>query len=658
MKARFAWRLCLHLGLVLGLLLGLFPPGQAAPVKPGASPLDLQLDRQYQNLQALQTLDRRAAGVQAQARALQADSPGLSEQSRALLQRAQDLGVRLEDLQSSSACVQALHQAQQALNARLKAWQAALQSSQQAVQAVAAVAPEGLAEAGRRSDQAFDQRQAAEQGLALARETWGKALGQCRSQLAQSDAAVQDLLGSSLSLRVRALAMAESAQALQTQTQALLREARQPGTPTLAGYKPAPQQWPSGDGLSNLLQALSAQPLPDRLGLLEADGLGLAELNRQLQILAQLQSLLPRLQDAASYARMADAGEGAEAEAARAEMQALSERSQRAQQDLDRALQAMQTQMQSLPSLLQRLSQTQQTLAAQLQLLNDKLPAAQQQALQTAAQVGLLVPPLQTALQLAKAQAQRAWERSYLARFGHPPDEGVAAGAAPPPAPAPAPSPKGPTAAVQPPSLAGHAYQFFKELGSERGGFGAYSYVLLHSGSDLLKPDVAKRYAHVLAVLQREREASTVAASEAAMVNLFCLPGSVSSYADDLGKQILFRAQSGLLTRPEMKKRLGPKGGSGPFLITLPVRLSEARSSTPLLFVDLSLYPEDTVADLLSSYMSDLLRDFPREQLRWKPPVLQQVALTLIGLSSDFSGLVMSVLPTASAAESIPKPKP
>lgn len=650
MSARFAWCLCLLLGL------GPCLPSLAAPAKPSASQLDSQLDRRYQDLRTLQALDWRVASTQAEAHTLEVDSQGLNEQPRALLQRGQDLRIRLDDLQSSSACVQALPQAFQGLIARLNTWQAALQTSQQAVQAVAAASPKGLAEAGRRADQAFDQRQAAEQGLAQARETWGAALGQCRSQLAQGDGAVQDLLGSVRRLRARALAMVDSAQALQTQTQALLREARQPGTPALPGYKPVPQHWPSGDGLSDLRLALIAQPLPDRLGLLEADGLGLAELNRQAQSLAQLQSALPRLQDAATYARMADAAEGSEAEAARAEMQALSERSQRAQQDLDRALQALQTQMQSVPSLLPRLSQAQQTLAAQLQLLNDKLPAAQQQAMQTATQVGVLLPPLQAAVQVAKAQAQRDWERSYLARYGRLPGDGVAAGASPPPAPAP--PPPGPTAAVQPPNLAGHAYQFFKELGSERSGFGAYSYVLLHSGSDLLKPDVARRYAHVLAVLQREREASEVAASEAAMVNLFCLPGSASSYADELGKQILFRAQSGLLTRPEMKKRLGPKGGSGPFLITLPVRLSEARSSTPLLFVDLSLYPEDTVSDLLSSYMSDLLRDFPREQLRWKPPVLQQVALTLIGLSSDFSGLVMSVLPTASAAESTPKPKP
>lgn len=638
MSARFAWAP----GLVLGLLLGLSLPAAAAQATDPAQPLEQQLDGRYQELQALRAMERRAYRAQAAAQALESDSQGLSEQALALQARAEVLRTRLQELAQGSACVQALPKAQQGLNARLSAWQEALQASQAAVLAVAAATPKALAKAGRLADQDFDRRQGAEQALAQARESMAAALSQCRSQLAQSDGDVQDLLSSSRRLRERALALADAAQALQLETQAQLR---------------LPQAWPPTGGLNDMRQALRAQPLPDRLGLLAADGSGLAELNRQLQGLAQLQSLLSRLQDAAAYARLAAAATGQggkETQAAQAEMQALDKRSQRAQQDLTQVLQAMQAFVQGLAALPPRLLQAQQVLAEQLQVLGDKLAVAEPQALQTGTQARLLLQPLLASVQEARARAQQAWESAYLARYGHPPAEGVAVGAAPPPSPAP-PAP-GPTAAMQPPNLAGHAYQFFKELGAEKPGFGAYSYVLLHSGSDLLKPDVAKRYAHVLAVLQREREASTVAASEAAQVNLFCLPGSASSYADELGKQILFRAQSGLLTRPEMKKRLGPKGGSGPFLITLPLRLSEARSSTPLLFVDLSLYPEDTVADLLGSYMGDLLRDFPREQLRWKPPLLQQVALTMIGLSGDVSGLFMSVLPTASAAEAKSRP--
>ncbi|MBB4842221.1 putative nucleic acid-binding Zn-ribbon protein [Paucibacter oligotrophus] len=634
-----AARLACGLGLLAALLA---PPAQAKPS-------EQQLESRYQSLQQLRALERRAEQAQAGAQALEGGSQGLVEQPAALLQRAQALRSRLLAQQQDSPCVQALPQAQQRLSAGVQAWQAALQASYAAVQAVAAARPGELAQAGRSADQAFDQRQAAEQALSLARKDWLAALSQCRSQLAQGDGDVQDLSGSSRRLRERALALTESTQGLRAETQDLLD---QPLAKTLPGYQARPAAWPQGRGLEDLRQALAGQVPSESLGLQPADWSALAELNRQAQGLAPLQALLPRLQDALAYASQADKTVAGEAEA-----QALGERSQRAQQDLNQGLRSLQTGAQSPAALLERLLQTQQGLAAQLQLLADKLPAAQQQAAATAAQARLSLPPLQAALREAGARAQQAWAEAYLEQHGQLPGGGLAK-AAPPPPPPPVPvaPPPGPTAALAAPNLADHAYQFFKELGAELPGFGAYSYLLLHSGSDLAKPDVARRYAKVLAVLQREREASTVAASEARQVHLFCLPGSASSYADDLGKQILFRAQSGLLTRPEMKKRLGPKGGTGPFLITLPLRLSEARSSTPLLFVDLSLYPEDTVADLLSSYMSDLLRDFPREQLRWKPPLQQQVALTMIGLSRDVSGLFMSVLPTASAAEARPRP--
>ncbi|MEO5732453.1 MAG: hypothetical protein ABIN96_04320 [Rubrivivax sp.] len=76
------------------------------------------------------------------------------------------------------------------------------------------------------------------------------------------------------------------------------------------------------------------------------------------------------------------------------------------------------------------------------------------------------------------------------------------------------------------PRLAGHAWKFIAGWDAEREGFGAYTYVLLRSGSDLRKPGVQRRWRALLEVVLREREGTAVPASEAPFVNLFCIPGT------------------------------------------------------------------------------------------------------------------------------------
>jgi len=73
---------------------------------------------------------------------------------------------------------------------------------------------------------------------------------------------------------------------------------------------------------------------------------------------------------------------------------------------------------------------------------------------------------------------------------------------------------------------------------------------------------------------------------------LFCIPGTRGAsrqraYASDLGQQLKLRAQNGLLTRKDVSQRL--VNSPGPFLITLPSRIAEASSSSPLLLPTVGL---------------------------------------------------------------------
>ncbi|MDH5539396.1 MAG: hypothetical protein OEY03_08340, partial [Rhizobacter sp.] len=87
----------------------------------------------------------------------------------------------------------------------------------------------------------------------------------------------------------------------------------------------------------------------------------------------------------------------------------------------------------------------------------------------------------------------------------------------------------------------------------------------------------------------------------------------------------------------------------GPFLITLPSRMADAMSDSPLLFADLSRYPDDAIADLATNYMNGLVDDFPRQKTFWKPPALQRVALAMIRLAAGTGEILTSVFPTAEA---------
>lgn len=209
------------------------------------------------------------------------------------------------------------------------------------------------------------------------------------------------------------------------------------------------------------------------------------------------------------------------------------------------------------------------------------------------------------------------------------------------------------------PDIHAHAYEAFSEIGKESEGFGAYTYVLLRSKRDLATPSVKAKYLQLLRTLDTTTiHANEVESEFKITTNLFCLPGERAShdpslyidYDASLGNQLKFRATNGVLNRSRIKTVLTES--PGPFLLTLPTRIKDSDSRAPLLFADLSAYSEKVITDLVVSYMTGLIDEFPDKQASWKPPVAQRVALFMISLATGTGQIVANAFPTAAAEPS------
>jgi hypothetical protein len=412
--------------------------------------------------------------------------------------------------------------------------------------------------------------------------------------------------------------------------------------------------------LQALQQALAATGLPER-GLAQTPQ-RVAPLPPSRPDLDQLGSELERVQDALAFidlsappatAPCVDAG-CAELLAERRELAA---RLLATQARMQQAVAQWQQSSATLRAQLQPLTSARQALAEQLRPVGRALGPAVDESTQASRAVLAAVQQLQSAIIPAREQAQRAWEQAYRLAYGAPPRpvrpatkqllsqelNSQMAAAAP--------------ARMVAPAIRSHAYEGFSRFDGESSDFGAYTYVLLRSASDLQKPAVRQRFLHLLRSLQTLPSASLVAGGDKPYVNVFCVPvapghegirdASELVYASDLGQQIKMRAQNGLLTQKTVRQRL--TSAPGPFLITVPGRLAQAQTGTPLLMADLSNYPSEAIADLVHQYMNGLVDDFPRQQALWQPPVLQRVALLMIHLAEGTGQLVTSALPTAQA---------
>jgi hypothetical protein len=191
---------------------------------------------------------------------------------------------------------------------------------------------------------------------------------------------------------------------------------------------------------------------------------------------------------------------------------------------------------------------------------------------------------------------------------------------------------------------------------TEPPGFGAYTYVIATTGGDKNNSGVYRRLRQLTQALGSLADTSTVtnpAVRQA--VNLFVMPvggdrtdPDDTSYDFDMAKQLMVQLPPGWRVATELKQAMSK--GRGPFLLTLPGRLADAKGDWPVLFADLSNAPEITVANVVESYMGDLLESFWSTQMtHWKPRTLQPVALTLVRMVQSTGEVVQSVFPAATA---------
>ena len=488
--------------------------------------------------------------------------------------------------------------------------------AEQAHQAARQRHREALAEAGRAADRATDRRT----DLQRVNDDLASQL----ADAAQRWAAVDE--------RWRALQRAVAADA-----------APHPPLATPGGLQPAQAPWavPARPGA-----ATAARP----------DTGALDDWQSAATALDQAQAAVWLRSDAAAFVRQTLAAPGACTSEAcpawRAERQALAdELAQLAATLADHGarLVAAQAQADALPAALaDRLAQT----TAQREALAGAVAAARDPG-QPALQV-LAVAGQQTVARLAAArqQAEQDFVAAWRAQYGQDPGQRQAA-AAPAAAAPPAPYPS--ARAVTMPPLRQHALHRMTQRNDEPPGFGAYTYVVVGTSAGIASDGVRRRLARLLAALQNLTPAEQIEAELRLATNVFVVPvqaGTTQSatlaYELRLAQALMSHVPPALLMPGRLQRAL--LTSNGPFLVTLPGRLADAQASWPVLFADLNSVPEAVVADVVRSYMGDLLVGFKPAAQGWQPPPLQRVALTLVRLVQGTGEVVMAAFPASLAA--------
>lgn len=560
-------------------------------------------------------------------------------------------------LEQALDCLPVLRQRLDANSAALASRTQAVARSQAAVQAVAQTEADGLAPVARRADAAFEQRLAAEKAFADEHRAVNEQANVCAGHTRSAQQAVA-------STQERAQDFVDQAREVAPQTAAL----RGRWQTTSAAFAAARQARllatdnvvvtdASGEPLERLTQALAGTGLAARSGIRRLEPVG--PLTPGRQNLERLSIELERLQDATAYIDLSTtspSGDCSDAHCAGllAERRALADRISDTRARMAQAVDQWQQAPAALNERLTPLASARQGLNDRLRALDSALGPAVTETVAFSQAVRAAATQLESTADLAHERARLAWEQAYQQAYGHPPEPDHSVSMA---SMAMSSSAAAPAAASMALDIRSHAYELFSQFDGEIGDFGAYTYVLVRSASDLQTPAVRQRFQQLLRILQTLPAAALVASGDKPHVNVFCVPvtpghenardASEVAYASDLGHQLKMRAQNGLLTQKAVRQRL--TSAPGPFLITVPGRLARATSGSPVLLADLSTYPPDAIADLTHHYMNGLVDDFPRQQALWTPPVLQRVALFMIHLAEDTGQLVTSALPTAQA---------
>jgi hypothetical protein len=637
---------------MLGVALCVLQPATAATPAPA---LVKKVQTTRQAMTRLDDLQRQAGRTKADATAL--DRHGRETEAAWLRFREADEAL-IATLKKAEDCLPVLQQRLQANEGAMRTLQASVARSQAAVESLARSGAEALPSATAAADAAFAQRKAAEIGLTNANKALRQQASQCAQNVRMAQWAQSRTEGLAQGLADQARALGPESADLRVRW-AATATAFDAATRARWLNAPAPELAPHDpDPVARLTVALSGLKGLDASGRMRVQPVG--PLTPQRDDLERLWTDLARLQDAVSYVATAidPAAGGCEGDACQvfaAEQQALTTRIADAQTRLTQATDQWNQAPDSLLSQWARTRAARQALADQLAPVGLALAPAVTEARRDAQAIAAAADELHAAAQPAFEQARREWMAAHRLAYGRAP--GAMAGQTASISGDVQAMAEAPAMAMMAPDIRSHAYHLFSRFDGEIAGFGAYTYVLVRSGGDMAKPPVQRRFQKLLSTLQQLPDASLVPDDQARLVNVFCVPVQPGSeetarpgevrYASDLGQQLKLRAQNGLLTQRSVQHRL--TNAPGPFLITLPMRLAQAQSTTPVLIADLSTYPEDAIADLATHYMNGLVDDFPRQQTLWKPPRLQRVALFMIHLAEATGQLVESAMPTAQA---------
>ena len=627
------------------VLLALHNPSLAATGEGALAAASLRL----QSVRAVSVAANQAA---AQARELSDAADAVNRQFAAV--HGPEAAQAQQAVADAQACLEALEGTAAAARHRSQQVLQALDAAHRAVADTASASARKLAPAKAAADAAFARRDAAEQALLEVEGALASQASACRSKVLKAAENVTGLRRDAADLVRSAQALAPALAALPGALAAAEQARLDSGGPG-AAMPPLPALTLSESAslplLLQMLSSVAAQPGPPPVAL---------NLQPVQPKLVAAWADFARLSDAAAFMDLSGGAPPCARPGCRSGAQTRRELALR-QADARLALNAAMAQAEAISQPQQAAQATaRSTLDATVLALDAAqpvLPSTLAEFRAAAQRAGEAVEPLRLSAATAVREAQAAW---------------VLAGGRVPSPPAPAPAAVAPSPLVFDPPGAGvvqvprgHAWSVFRTLGTRPGmgrqaepeGFGAYTYVVV-DGDALLDPEVRDRFATVVrAVMAKASQAASVGAVERKQVNVFCFPSStgasssvadlVNGYSDELGKALRLRAQTGLLTRPELRALF--VRGQGPFLLTLPNRAGESRSNTPVLLADLSTYPADAIRDLVERYMDDLLQDFPQAQASWRPPVAMKVALTLVSWATGPARVVSGLVPTAQA---------
>ena len=584
--------------------------------------------------------DRQADGVAARAISLREIWDGII-----------DLHTRIDPaIVAARKVLQQLGTELDAGNAALREQVDAAIESRRAATRLAEEGGERLSTAAAGAEAAFARRRQAESRLQAQQRRIGTAANATADALGKVRGLISRTTYETSRLDADSKALRQAFAAMRDETRQSVEAARQARSAGWFGYVVASPALPDGEALDHLRIAIEI-PLPDD----EMPADGIASIFERANDSAAQAAAVAREKDAASVRQLMLA------QCVGDSCAALHAEEVERKPDLDLAqagLDGLQKRLAALRQTLPTLPDAPQTWAIEMRSWLDRVAPTLAPALDEAGLgsrgAAAFAAPLAAAAGTAYAQARADWLDAYRLAYGTTPPQPVttieysAASTAAAAAPT--------AAAIR--VLRSHAYERVSTLDGEQRGFGAYSYVLLRSGNDLDAEPVARRYKLLIDLLEAELpEGSTIPTKVTKQVNLFCIPTPASGsgpgkagrprYGAALAGQWLLNAQHGLLTRKEILTRL--IRSPGPFLLTLPGRIAESAPGMPLLLADLNDYPDMAIRDLVTQYMEGLLDSFPTDQAQWKPPALQQVALTMIHMAGDLGRIVERAIPSAVA---------